>query len=344
MIKDNKFVLNPCNRLVLFGGGPLVLDIACKAVLIGYDIVVITSPRQASEDIGEGIVLSEVLKKHNIDVIVSKNINGSSIKRYLKSINKNTFFLSLGAAWIFNEEFISKVLSGKLFNLHGARLPQNRGGGGFSWQIMMGNRFGFCLMHLVDTGVDTGQIIDFEEFLFPHKCRYPIEYINYYNKKNIDFIGKIIGNAFKKKSTFSITKQSEYLSTYWPRLNQDISSWIDWSQSPEHIERFICAFGLPYKGALTTINGKNVRINKVHINYQDGVFHPYQSGVVYRIGHSWICVALDGAGIVIESVVDDVREESYMSSISVGDRIITTRKMLESSKNRVIYTPDGLKQ
>jgi len=234
-------------------------------------------------------------------------------------------------------------LGGRLFNLHGSRLPQNRGGGGFSWQIMMGNRFGFCLIHLVDAGVDTGPIVDFEEFIYPHECKYPIQYIDYYKKKNIRFIGRIIKRAFEKRSTFSITKQSEYFSTYWPRLNQDTSSWIDWSQSPEQIERFICAFGHPYKGALTTINGRNVRINKIHVNYQDGVFHPYQNGIIYRKGVSWLCVALDGAGMVIESIADDSTGDSCLSSISIGDRFITTAKMLENNKNRVVYTPDGIK-
>ena len=343
MIKDNKVVLESCTRLVLLGGGTLMPDVVEKALKIGYAIDVITSPRHASEDVGEGISLSEVLKKYPINVIVSVDINESSTVKYLKSLNKDTLFLSLGAAWIFSEEFISNVLGGRLFNLHGSRLPQNRGGGGFSWQIMMGNRFGFCLIHLVDAGVDTGSIVDFEEFIYPHECKYPIQYIDYYKKKNIRFIGRIIKRAFEKKSTFSITKQSEYFSTYWPRLNQDTSSWIDWSQSPEQIERFISAFGPPYKGALTTINGKNVRINKIHINYQDGIFHPYQSGIVYRKGDEWLCVALDGAGIVIESIVDDSTGKSCLSLISIGDRFVTTSKMLESNKNRVIYTPNRVR-
>ena len=207
---------------------------------------------------------------------------------------------------------------------------------------MMGNRFGFCLIHTVDVGVDTGLIARVEEFIYPHECKYPAQYIEFYKTKSIQFVGKIIGEIFNKGGTFSTTKQSEYFSTYWPRLNQNISSWIDWSQSPEQIERFICAFGDPYKGALTTINGVNVRIDRVHINYQDGAFHPYQNGIVYRKGPSWLCVSLNGAGLVVESIKDDSTGKTCVNSISVGDRFITTMKMLESGKNRVIYTPSGV--
>ena len=62
MINDNKVVLESCTRLVLFGGGTLIPDIVEKALTIGYVIDVISSPRHASEDVGEGVSLSEVLK------------------------------------------------------------------------------------------------------------------------------------------------------------------------------------------------------------------------------------------------------------------------------------------
>ena len=342
MNKEVGIALNKCKKIVIFGGGILATKIARKTISIGYEVAIITSPRQSCEEISKGVSFINFLNNNNLRFIVSNNINDKDIKKYLNSFGDDTFFLSLGAAWIFDKNFISKTLNGRLFNLHGTRLPQNRGGGGFSWQIMTGNRFGFCLLHIVDDGIDTGQIVNFEEFIYPHTCKYPIEYMNYYNDKNVIFLERILKNAFTGKVVFSLYKQIEYLSTYWPRLNQDSSSWIDWSQSPDIIERFICAFGPPYKGALTTINGRNVRINKVCINYQDGVFNPYQNGIVYRIGGSWICVALNGGGIIIESVSDDKTGESCISSISVGDRFITTNKMLENSKNRVTYAPSGL--
>ena len=54
---------------------------------------------------------------------------------------------------------ISSLFKNKLFNLHSTGLPQNRGGGGFSWQIMMGVK-SVTARHLVDNGIDTGPIIE----------------------------------------------------------------------------------------------------------------------------------------------------------------------------------------
>ena len=100
--------------------------------------------------------------------------------------------MSIGAAWIFKDYVIKDLFKKKLYNMHGTRLPQNRGGGGFSWQIMMGNRLGFCQLHLVDKGVDTGDIIKTEEFLYPPSCRIPKDYINLYREKNMHFITSFI--------------------------------------------------------------------------------------------------------------------------------------------------------
>ena len=340
----SRIILGPCSHLVLLGGGKFLIDIATKAINIGYIVEIITSPRHMKEDISEGISFSSEIKKINAYVMVTDNIEEERITDRLKSINKKAFFVSLGAAWIFKDDYISEVFDGKLFNLHGSRLPQNRGGGGFSWQIMMGNRFGFCLLHRIDGGIDTGEIVEYEEFIYPHICRYPVDFMDYYISKNIPFMLKIITNIFNRETSFNLISQSNYFSTYWPRLDQNHGSWVDWSLSSEYIERFICAFDDPYKGALTTINGKLVRLKKVHVNYQDGAFHPHQRGIVYRKGPGWICVALNESSLVVESIIDNKTSKSCLSLINIGDRFITLSKDLENNYSRVVYTPTGLKK
>ena len=318
------------------------MSVVKEALRIGYVVNVITSPRHLIEDI-DGVEFRECLECLSVKVLVAEDIDDRYLVDYILNVRDGAFFLSLGAAWIFREDYIKDVFENRLFNLHGSRLPQNRGGGGFSWQIMMGNRFGFCLLHQVDGGIDTGAIAELEEFIYPYECRYPVHFIEYYRNKNISFISKILNDVYFGKKDFFFVEQSEYFSSYWPRISQDVGAWIDWGLPPSQIERFVCAFGDPYSGALTTINGKVVRIADVHVNYQDGVFHPYQKGIVYRKGDGWLCVALDGAGLVIESVKDEDRGVSCFSSIKVGDRFITSNEMLTNNDKRVVYTANGLK-
>ena len=54
---------------------------------------------------------------------------------------------------------------------------------GSSLEIMSGNKQGYCQLHLVDEGLDTGNIIFTEEFLYPVHCRIPRDYDEYYQDK-----------------------------------------------------------------------------------------------------------------------------------------------------------------
>ena len=66
--------------------------------------------------------------------------------------------------------------------MHGTRLPKNKGGGGFSWQILNNNRLGCNMIHQIDSGIDTGDIIFFKEYIFSQACKIPEDYEKFHNK------------------------------------------------------------------------------------------------------------------------------------------------------------------
>ena len=263
------------------------------------------------------------------------------MKNFLKNCKK-PFYLSCGAAWLFKNSTISSLFKNKLFNLHSTGLPQNRGGGGFSWQIMMGVKFGYCTLHLVDNGIDTGPIIENEEFIYPASARKPLDFINIIQEKNFEFIKKFITKYKVAEKEIKINPQQNYLSTYWPRLNSESSSWINWSMQDYELEKFICAFDDPYRGAKTFLNGKIVRIKDVLLSSQDGTFHSYQNGIVYRKGANWLCVSLKTSSLIIRQVLDEKKNDIF-ENVKVGDRFITPFSKLELSYDRIIYSPTGIK-
>ena len=108
------------------------------------------------------------------------------------------------------------------------------------------------------------------------------------------------------------------------------------------LERFICAFDDPYDGAQTYLNGDVVHLKGVSLNRQDGVFHSYQSGIIFRKGESWLCIAVTGCSIVIETVLDS-KGKDYFQNVKVGDRFVTPHAEIEKARTRPIYTPLGLK-
>lgn len=332
--------LGPYKNVVFLGGGTLLRKMAAWSAKNEFRTSVVTSPRHIKEK-DAGVSLGDFLEKEGIPYIVAEKIDTKSVLDFIPDpAYQDTFYLSLGAAWIFKKDFVDRAFGGRLLNAHGTRLPQNRGGGGFSWQIMMGNRFGFCVLHFVDGGVDTGEIVDFEEFLYPHHCRIPADFEAVYIQRNFNFITRFLLDRKEKAKAVMPRGQAEYFSTYWPRLNTDLNGWIDWRLQAHELERFICAFDEPYGGARTLLNGSDVRLKSVSLNFQDGYFHPYQAGLIYRKSRDWICICAKGAGLVVERVIDEFGR-NILQDLRVGDRFHTPQEYLEKAKIRTVYTPTG---
>ena len=272
---------------------------------------------------------------------MTSKIDSIEAKEFLGDLS-DAFCLSLGAAWLFKQDTITEIFKDKLLNSHGTRLPQNRGGGGFSWQIMMGNRLGFCQLHLVDAGVDTGDLVRTEEFLYPADCRTPEDYEKLYLDKNFSFLIDFIEEVRQQGIVIETTKQSEYLSSYWPRLSTSENGWIDWSESIHSLERFICAFDKPYDGCKTFLNSNKVFIRAVMSDFGDQSFHKFQSGIIYRKSSSWVMVATDGGSLIVQEVIDE-SGKNIIQDIRIGDRFVTPSSYLEQRYGRVVYTPQGKK-
>lgn len=334
------YKVGPFKKVILLGGNDILIRICKWLHEKGHDVAVITSPRQSFEKI-QGISLERLLEELPIKYTVTEKLDDSILSEFITDPNE-TFFLSIGAAWIFNDKIIKDVFNDNLFNLHGTRLPQYRGGGGFSWQILTGNRFGYCNIHKLKQGIDEGEIIFSREFLYPSGFRIPKDYSDFYTIKNLKYVTEFLGEIIGCQKVINVISQPEYLSSYWPRLNTEINGWIDWSWKPHQIERFICAFDDPYIGAHTIWNGNQVYLKKVSINLQDGHFHPYQSGIVYRKNPDWICIAGDTSSIVIEEVFnkDNI---NILNEIKVGDRFHTPLELLDKARDRVFYSPKGIR-
>ncbi len=331
------------DNFILMGQGEVLFRLAKILKQRSYSLFVVISPRDRKDQIrvnNNFCNLEDVLKAESIDFIVSEDANNDKILK--TKITPNTIGISIGATWIFKASFI-KLFDGKLVNLHGTRLPQDRGGGGFSWRILRGERIGYSVIHKIDGGVDTGAILKFKEYVYPHSCHLPLDYQQYSAAKYIELLEEFI-KELEDDTEFYEISQPEYLSAYWPRLSTDVHGYINWSWELEDIDRFICAFDDPYRGATTFINGIRVRIKKSSIWFGDGAFHPFQKGIIYRIANGNLFVATESGTLIISQIEDD-SGNSLIEKIKVGDRFYTPFEHLEKAMQfRAVYTPLGLKQ
>ena len=151
-------------------------------------------------------------------------------------------------------------------------------------------------------------------------------------------------NEVKAEREFRGKDQQDYRSTYWPRFATDTHGYINWGWKAKEIERFICAFDDPYKGAATFVNGAKVRVKKCFTRDADGIFHPFHRGLVYRTSERKLFIAADQGSLAVSSVTSD-KGDNVMGKIKAGDRFYTPMKYLEKAlQYRAIYTSKGLKK
>ena len=335
--------LGDVDKIIVMGGGQSLLEFVILSKRLGIQLLVVTSQRQSSEvifsDSGEKEFI-DALSAEKCKVYVSDNINKD--EKVLSEITNTTLGFSIAGAWIFRYNFIS-AFDGKLLNIHGSNLPQNRGCGGYSWRILRNDRSGGFSIHIVDEGMDTGEIIMYKNFTFDSDCRKPVDYYSV-AKIHIKELFKDFLDKIKKGGDFELMPQPEHLSTYWPRISSELHSYIDWSYDLIDLERFICAFDDPYDGAQTFINNKMVHVKDCIASLSEGSFHPFQTGIVYRKSKDHLFIAAKQGTLIIRRVITD-NGEDLMKNINVGDRFHTPQSLLENSMSkRAIFTPKGLKQ
>ena len=327
-------------NFLLLGGSALLVECARELRAAGAAVAVITSPRHQREVVSaEGSTLGGELAALGIDCVVCSDLDRDA--GVLARINDGTLALSFGAAWIFRPAFIARF-HGRLLNLHPARLPQDRGAGGFSWQILRDNRLGCCLLHEVDAGVDTGPVVKNRPFVFPPSCRTPADYMAAYVEESRALLREFFEEV-RAGREFAATPQAEDLSSYWPRLSSEHHGYIDWTWKLPDIERFIRAFDEPYRGASTFINGRRAFLKGSFADLGGGHFHPFQSGLVFRKTEGLLMVATDGGALGVTHVAGE-DGQSLMGLIPLGDRFHTPRDLLEKALTyRAVFTPEGLK-
>lgn len=330
------------DRVILFGGGDSLLDLAIWLKSKSKEVLVFTSTRHSKDllftrpgNLKESLLLNEI----------NFTITDELTEKLVKNVANKSIGISFGSSWIFKKPIID-LFNGQLLNSHGSPLPEHRGGGGFSWRILMGDDRGNSLLHLIDEGIDTGDIVYESQYCFPSdECVVPKDFYLYsfqkYNTFIQDFFLKVDSGY-----EFGLKKQYNSSSTYWPRLNTEKNGIVNWNWSASQIKKFINAFDDPYMGVGTYVNNvKFVRLKRC-IKVIEQNFHPFQCGLVFRKekinDQDSIFIAAKDGYLIVQEVL--CQEKKIINDIRLGDRFFTpsteTDKALEF---RPVYNSLGLK-
>jgi hypothetical protein len=334
-MEGNKIKINHFDALVIFGGGPLVLQFAKEAIIRDIKVYIFLAPRHSSEVINRktGETLGQLLTVQQLTWYTEKDINTSNDLANILISHEECLGIGIGETYTFAKHTIDRFHN-HLFDFMVIPLPQFRGGAHFTWQILRKNRIGCWNIQVINDemvpGVyDSGEIIKSKEYVLPPSTRIPQDYFEMAECEAIILFREFIAEILSGKE-FQPVPLEEKFSTYFPRLFTLKHGFIDWSWSTDEIETFICAFDEPYIGSSTFINGKRVFIRCCEADYSEGKFHPFMSGLIFRIAYGVIYIASNDGALVVH----DIRDQDGRDMIPLlkpGLRFYTPKKFLEES-------------
>lgn len=328
------FEQNELRRMVVLGLAGLTVAAARFCRDNGLACHCVTSPRLADVRRADGSLIRDAMRSLGADVTIVEHLRPGSAPYTLDP--NGAVLVSLGSPFIIGQGLIGRF-AGRVVNLHSAPLPKWRGGGGFSWRIMAGDRRGAATVHLVTPGIDDGPILAQETYRFPGFVRYPADYMAFSEERDADTLVRFLGGVLAGDA-FPLRHQDGAAATYFPRLHTSTHGAIDWSWPAAAVERFVLAFSYPYDGARTRLGDRLAHIMDAAALAPPPLdVHPFMAGIVTTITTEFIDVCC-GIGMV-RVPREHLRTDA---AIRPGDRFVTPPDALQRARAvRVTYTPTG---
>lgn len=198
--------------------------------------------------------LSNVCKKHKIDMLYVDNINDQNSELWIKDKNPDLIYC-IGWSQIIKKNILDIPQKG-VIGFHPAALPQNRGRHPIVWALVLGLDTTASSLFLMDEDIDTGKILS--------QVTLPIEYSDtareLYNK-----ILNVLPQQIKAINTMFSQNKVRYIE---PKLDKS-NSWrkrskldgeIDFRMTSNAIYNLVRGLTHPYVGAHCNYNDVDYKI------------------------------------------------------------------------------------
>tara|TARA_E500000178_G_scaffold354282_1_gene422729 strand:+ start:1358 stop:2401 length:1044 start_codon:yes stop_codon:yes gene_type:complete len=209
-------------------------------------------------------------------------INDNKTLKILKK-NKVSHIFSCSSRFIFKKKILNKFKN-RIFNIHPTQLPKEQGGGTFTYRILNSSFICCATIHMINKGIDTGEIILKSKNFSVKKNSIPRDYLIKTNFCYMAALNNFVNNILKGKSFLKIT-QKRTEATYFKRFYTDKMGLINWDWHGDEIEKFIRACSKPYSGAFTYILEKNklfkVNLFKAKFKKNQKFNHPFLNGKIF---------------------------------------------------------------
>lgn len=259
------------------------------------------------------------------------NINSKKGNLILKQ-NKIDYIFSLSSRFIFKNKIINNYRN-KIFNLHPSILPEEKGGGTFTYRILNKKKFCAASIHILDEGIDTGKILIKSKKEKLKGQTLPINYLKHTNLIYKSLI-KIFVRKIVKNSKFLLKNQNIAKGWYLPRFYTDISGAIDLSWSGESINLFIKACSKPYPGAFCFIKYKKkdlkIIIYNSHFIKKKKFYHPWFIGKIFYENKNIIKISVSDGILIVKKEDIKLKNNTVLKKFTGKTLFNSNDKILNS--------------
>ena len=175
----------------------------------------------------------EVARQQEVPVFEPASPNLPEFVKAISNLSPD-LFVAIGYANLLKEDILAvpRILP---VNFHASLLPAYRGKHPVFWALRNGERWAGLTVHVMDTGIDTGDIL----YQVRVRTRKRDSVATLYDRimaQSVKLVGRLIEDA--QKGTLRHTPQPESGASYYSSVHEDDFR-LDWSWDAEQLRRWI---------------------------------------------------------------------------------------------------------
>lgn len=280
-------------RVVLLGDGAWAARSLDTLLDAGHQVAAVVL-RAAPSDTS----LADVARQRGVTLAQPADINAADAVRWLRSLAPD-LLLSVAYNQILGGEVRNVPLLAPL-NFHAGMLPRYRGRNVLNWALINGETEVGITAHLIDAGIDTGDII--------LQRRLEVGWTETYGDllaRVVDAMPALVLDsvALMQAGAPPRRPQAHLAGTYCPG-RRDGDEWLDWSDSSVMLHNKVRAISRPGPGARSAIDQEPVTIWRAYCDPAWPAYRATPGVVVQRRDDGVLVKTGDSVLLILEASVD----------------------------------------
>lgn len=300
-------------NIVFMGTPDFAVPCLEKLILAGHCVKAVFT--QPDKPVGRKQILTppevkQCAQKFDIPVYQPEKIKGSNALEIINDIKPDVIIV-VAYGKILPKEILESAPFGCI-NVHASILPHYRGAAPIQWAVLNGDKeTGVSIMQM-DEGLDTGDILYMEKTDIGE---------NETSAELFDRLSVIGANALVKtlveleKGNIVPQKQPDIETEYASMINKSMCN-IDWSNSAQHIHNQVRGLQT-WPVAITTLNGKNLKIHKTVMCEKTG----NNAGEIFSVDDGIVVCCGDNKCLKILELQLDGKKRMETKAFLMGNKV-----------------------